>query len=109
MCLNEAICVVSEWYKAAKPALMSSCEQIEEVSMSNDLLRVILYFHDCAGEIIVCEPGFAPYRFFSFEVIAIENETVRHVAFWHDKEKDNADDILRMLDAGINFVTNYKL
>ena len=66
--------IVREWLLEHSEVLVAQGVQMEMVADNKDYLRIILETTDRMGEIVVEDAGFAPYRFFKFEVAQIVDE-----------------------------------
>ena len=73
-----------------------------------DFLRAEFLYPDRAAELVVCaDPGFATYRYVSFEGAAIARDSVQIVFFWYDKDGDSTEEIIRQVERGLEFIDNY--
>jgi hypothetical protein len=68
---------------------------------------VVLNFGECVADIVVEEPYFAPYRFVSFQALAMEDETLKTVHFWYDEEGTTVEEIIKNLDNAIDVVAKH--
>jgi hypothetical protein len=75
---------------------------IEPIKDTEDCLFVILNFGECMASIVVAEPDFAPYRFVSFEAVAIVNGIHEIVHAWYDGESTAIEDIIKNLNNAID-------
>lgn len=69
-------------------------------------LVVSLENTECMAEIVVEHPDFAPYRFISFEVAAIEENQAKIVYSWYDTTGTTDFEIIANLDNGIAYLNN---
>lgn len=98
---------VTQWLKDNKEKFKNKHIEIEIVDNTKEQLYIILNFGECMAAIVVAESDFAPYRFISFEVAAIENGIPIMLYSWYDKEGDRIEEITKNLDKGIGIALEY--
>lgn len=99
--------VVTQWIKDNEEKFKSENIVIEIVENNMERLYVILNFGECMAAIVVAEPDFAPYRFISFEVAAVENGISTMPYSWYDEEGNTIEEIIRNLDKAVDFALEY--
>ena len=104
---------VSEWSKGNLLQELKNNNQMEVVKDDNSVVIIDLTFQYCLAQIVVMEPGFAPYQYVSFEALALDSEKSRRfgqaemVYFFYDSSEFMIQDVLEELDNGINYCSNY--
>ena len=69
--------------------------------------RLIIYFPNCIGELMINEPEYSPYYFVKFEALAdISNNPVLIIS-WYAKKSDTLRDILSHLTRVFNCAVKY--
>ena len=96
--------IVREWLLEHSDVLVAQGVQTEMVADNEDYLRIILETTDRMGEVVVEDAGFAPYRFFKFEVAQIVDERTEIVMAWYDKDATGADEYREALKNGVDTV-----
>ncbi|MGG5342852.1 hypothetical protein [Enterococcus sp. AZ192] len=88
-------------------------ENIEQKNISISVIRdeetglVVSFENDeVMAELVVEQPDFAPYRFVSFEVAAIEDGRAKIVYSWYDNDTTTKQEIDNALINGIDFISN---
>lgn len=88
-------------------------KDIEQKNISVSILRdentglVVSFENDeVIAELVVEQPDFAPYRFVSFEVAAIENDQAKIIYSWYDDDNTSEKEIADGIMGGIEFITN---
>ena len=99
--------VVTQWIKDNEEKFKSKNIVIEIVENNKERLYVILNFGECMAAIVVAEPDFAPYRFVSFEVAAMENGISTMPYSWYDEEGNTIEEIIKNLDKAIDIALEY--
>lgn len=99
--------VVTQWIKDNEEKFKSKNIVIEIVENNKERLYVILNFGECMAAIVVAEPDFAPYRFVSFEVAAMENGISTMPYSWYDEEGNTIEEIIKNLDKAIDVALEY--
>jgi len=99
--------VVTQWIKDNEEEFESKNIVIEIVENNKERLYVILSFGECMAAIVVAEPDFAPYRFVSFEVAAMENGIPTMPYSWYDEEGNTIEEIIKNLDKAIDVALEY--
>ena len=94
--------IVREWLLEHSDVLVAQGVQMEVVADNEDCLRIILETTDRMGEIVVEDAGFAPYRFFKFEVAQIDDERAEIVMALYDKNITGDDEYREALKNGVN-------
>ena len=94
--------ILREWLLEHSDVLAAQGVQTEMVADNEDYLRIILETMDRMGEIVVEDAGFAPYRFFKFEVAQIVDDRAEIVMAWYDKDTTDADEYREALKNGVN-------
>lgn len=94
--------IVREWLLEHSDVLVEQGVQTEMVADNEDYLRIILETMDRMGEIIVEDAGFAPYRFFKFEVAQIVDDRAEIVMAWYDKDTTGNDEYREALKTGLD-------
>lgn len=65
---------------------------------------VVSFENDVAmAELVVERPSYAPYRFVSFEIAALEEDEAKIVYSWYDKENTSINEIKHELKNGIDY------
>lgn len=65
---------------------------------------VVSFENDIAmAELVVERPSYAPYRFVSFEIVALEEDEAKIVYRWYDKENTSINEIKHELKNGIDY------
>jgi hypothetical protein len=100
LCLST---VITETKKIIKEELQkcdySSCNK--EIVVDNDTcFRIVVENGDCMAEVLVEEPGFAPYRYVSINVLAYTGE-VQSIYSWYDSSADTLNDIKKGILEGL--------
>ena len=85
--------VVTQWIKDNEEKFKSNNIVIEIVENNKERLYAILNFGEHMAAIVVAEPDFAPYRFVSFEVAAMENGISVMPYSWYDEEGNTIEEI----------------
>jgi len=80
---------------------------VKEVNNNSDSYSVVFDFDNCMAEIDVNQPEFAPYRYVSFEVVAVVDNTSKLIYSWYDNDSTGIEEILFQLSKGIKYATNY--
>ena len=96
--------IVREWLLEHSDVLVEQGVQTEMVADNEDYLRIILETMDRMGEIIVEDAGFAPYRFFKFEVAQIVDEYREALkngvdTYWRIEGKKNEEETSNYRDS----------
>lgn len=99
--------VVTQWIKDNEEKFKSKNIVIEIVENNKERLYVILNFGEYMAAIVVAEPDFAPYRFVSFEVAAMENGISTVPYSWYDEEGNTIEEIVKNLDKAIDIALEY--
>ena len=99
--------VVTQWIKDNEERFKNQNIVIEIVENDKERLYVILNFGECMAAIVVAEPDFAPYRFVSFEVAAMENGISKMPYSWYDEEGNTMEEIIKNLDKAIDVALEY--
>ena len=99
--------VVIQWIKDNEEKFISKNIVLEIVENNNERLYVILNFGACMAAIVVAEPDYAPYRFVSFEVVAMENGNSTLLYTWYDQEGNTIEEIIKNLDKSIDVALEY--
>ena len=94
--------IVREWLLEHSDVLVAQGVQTEMVVDNENYLRIILETMDRMGEIIVENAGFAPYRFFKFEVAQIVDDRAEIVMAWYDKDTTGDDEYREALKNGVD-------
>ena len=88
-------------------------EDIKDKDISISILRddksgFVVNFEtdEVIAELIVEQPDFAPYRFVSFEVAAIEENRAKIVYSWYDNDNTFQQEIDDALKKGVEFIIN---
>lgn len=80
---------------------------VEVVNNNRDNYSVVFDFNNCMAEININQPDFAPYRYVSFEVVAIVDNESKLIYSWYDDDNTNIEEIIFQLNKGIEYATNY--
>ena len=98
---------VTQWIKNNECKFKSINIMIEIVENSEERLSAILNFGNCMASIVVAEPDFAPYRFVSFEVVAMENGIATMPYSWYDESGNTIEKVIENLEKSVNIVFEY--
>jgi hypothetical protein len=101
---TEAREAVARWLESSRGSLVDRGIVIGVVRDIDACLAVVLNFGECVADVVVEEPYFAPYRFVSFQALAMEDETLKTVHFWYDDEGTTVEEIIKNLDNAIDVV-----
>lgn len=99
--------IVTQWIKDNEEKFKNKNIVIQIVENNKERLYVILNFGECMAAIVVAGPDFAPYRFVSFEVAAIENGISTIPYSWYDEEGNTIEEIIKNLDKAIDIALEY--
>ena len=94
--------IVREWLLEHSEVLVAQGVQMEMVADNKDYLRIILETTDRMGEIVVEDAGFAPYRFFKFEVAQIVDDRAEIVMACYYKDTTGDDEYREAFKNGVN-------
>ena len=94
--------ILREWLLEHSDVLVAQGVQMEMVADNEDYLRIILEKEDRMGEIVVEDAGFAPYRFFKFEVAQIIDDRAEIVMAWYDEDGTGDDEYREALKNGVD-------
>ena len=100
---------VTHWIKDNEENFKGKHIMIEIAENSKERLYAIFNFGEYMAAIVVAEPTFAPYRFVSFEVVAVENGTSTMPYSWYDNEDNTIEEIIRNLDKSIEIALKYNI
>jgi len=68
---------------------------------------VVNFENDIAmAEIVVEFPTYAPYRFVSFQIAAVEENKANIIYTFYDNEKNSINEIIKELNKGITYFIN---
>ena len=86
-------------------------ENIEIEIVENNIKRLYAIFNwgECMAAIVVAEPDFAPYRFVSCEIVAMENGATTMLYSWYDEEYIAIEEIINNLDKAIDIAFKYNI
>ena len=98
---------IIKWIEDNKSRFEKERINLEVVNNNRYSYSVIFDFNNCMVEIDINQPDFAPYRYVSFEMVAIVDETPKLVYSWYDDDNTNIDEILFQLNKGIKYATMY--
>ena len=99
--LQEVKKVTKEWLSENIDILKEENISLEVLIDNENCLRILLETKDKMGEILVEEPGFAPYKNFKFEIAQIIDNRAQIVNAWYDNENTNIEDYKVILDTGM--------
>ena len=103
----EARKTVAKWLNSDLDRFKNNNISVEILKDNKHCLRVELNFGEVLAEIIVEEPGFAPYRFVSFQAGDIINGVPEMVHFWYDEENTTNEEIIENLNKAVDIVLAY--
>lgn len=80
---------------------------IDRIKNKPDIFLVYIFLKECAAQVIVNDPEWAPYRYVGFEVFSILDKKAELVFTWYDSDKDDVDSVIQQLQSGIEYAMNY--
>ncbi|MBP5696426.1 MAG: hypothetical protein J6X11_07255 [Treponema sp.] len=83
------------------------CYKVEVIVDNEACYRAIIEWERCMGELLVERPDFAPYRYVSLNVSAIDSDGTSPVYCWYDSEGDSLEVIEEKIIEGIEAGFNY--
>ena len=98
--------IVAHWLKRNQ-GIFENNISVEVLRDNIDCLRFELNFGEILAEIIVEEPGFAPYRYVSFQAADIIDGVWKMVYTWYDEEETTAEEIVGNLDKALAACRSY--
>ena len=104
---------VDEWRKSNLTRKLKKDAQIELSKDNKNVLIIDLTFKHCLAQIVVTDPGFAPYQYVSFEALALDSEKSRRLGqaemiyFFYDSPEFMMRDVMSELDNGIRYCSDY--
>lgn len=98
---------IIKWIEDNKSRFVQERINVEVVHNNRDSYSGVFDFNNCMAEIDINQPDFAPYRYVSFEVVAIVDNVSKLIYSWYDDESTNIEEILFQLNKGIKYATNY--
>ena len=100
---------VFEWYRSYQNK--SNC--MEVIKNEKDVLIIDMTFDNCIAQLIVNEPGFAPYRHVCFEALAlnslksIETRLPDLIYFFYDSIDLTVGEIVEEINLGVQYCEKY--
>ncbi len=85
--------------------------KLEVVKDTKNCCRIIIEWKKCMGELLVDNPDFAPYRYVSFNIAAVDStdtDADSVVYCWLDSEGDSMEDIKQRIIMGLEAGFNYQ-
>lgn len=96
-----------KWIEGNKGRFEEERVIVEVVKNNIDGYSVVFDLNNCMAKIDINHPDFAPYRYVSFEVVAIVDNVSKLIYSWYDDDSTNIGEILFQLNKGIKYATNY--
>ena len=94
--------------KDAKEALFEELSKYPIESYNQDIVinndccfRTINEWEKCMGELIVEEPGFAPYRYVNFNILSCTTDEIKAIFSWSDSRNDSLKIIKDKIKEGL--------
>ena len=88
---------IIQWVIDHDDELKNRQVRIEVLNDSLECFRVIFIFEMNLAGLTVADPGFAPYRFVSFEVLGTVNGKTDLIQYWYDQDEMSIDDTIEGL------------
>lgn len=83
---------------------------IERIKDKPDIYLAYIFLKNCAAQVIVTDPEWAPYRYVGFEAYSgLGEEEAQLVFSWYDSDEDDVESIIQQLQAGIEYVISYDI
>ncbi|MBR0490521.1 MAG: hypothetical protein IJJ82_00545 [Clostridia bacterium] len=74
----------------------------KDIIIDNDhCFRVVIEWKKCMGELIVEEPGFAPYRYVNFNILSWTTDEIKAIFSWSDSINDSLKIIKDKIKEGL--------
>jgi len=100
---------VFEWYKSYPNK--SNC--VEVTKNEEDILIIDMTFENCIAQLIVNEPGFAPYKHVYFEALALNSKKFIEtglpdlIYFFYDSIDMTVNEIIEEINFGVQYCEKY--
>ena len=94
----DVLCAVRQWINRNRVDWIKKGIKVKRADNSDSIV-LDLEFTNCLAQIVVENAEFAPYRYVSFQSVAISNETSPY--YWFDDNKTGIKTILNELDKAI--------
>lgn len=104
--IPDIVKIVRKWAQSKVSSIPGISAKI--LSDKNERFNVGFEMSECAAEVYVGEPDFAPYRGVFIQVGAIVDGKPEIVYAWYDSEKDGEAEIINELNKGFSFAVNYR-
>lgn len=102
--IREAVCA---WVEDVEKKYAGEF-RVERIQNKTDIFLVYFFLKECAAQVIVNDPEWAPYRYVGFEVFSIPGEKAKLVFSWYDSDEDDVDRIIQQLRAGMEYAVSYE-
>lgn len=102
--IREAVCA---WVEDVEKKYAGEF-RVERIQNKSDLFLAYFFLKECAAQVIVNDPEWAPYRYVGFEVFSIPEEKAQLVFSWYDSDEDDVDRIIQQLQAGMEYAVSYQ-